>query len=312
MFNVLLFLLGVFMAILPLSTPETKALLGEGIQQVIESVQTTPEPDATPVLTATNAPTPSPTPLSGPTPTPWMDEADTAALNQKMKDFLNKEGDYTPEKISAKMFDLSGLLDTSKMQLGLVGATHVEGCFFDYVEKDGSLLLLVGFDGNDGGRFIVPIQIPLYFIEGDLTSHFYFLRYDPNKGYAERVADVTQLDTDLLNLQLYNLIGKCIAFSPARIPFSASSGGYSGRAKTYFLEHNEKVTRAEQLMLAVCTNEDNIAVRMTFPQLYDVLNSIDENALEGVTIPTITQLSDVGNVDLASVPMIDPAIIYGK
>lgn len=312
MANLLLLLLGLFLLILPINSTDLKPYLVDGVRQAIESAQATPAPtqEIIPTPTATSAPTPPP--ISGPTPTPWMDEADTAALNQKMKDFLNKEGDYTPEKISAKMFDLSGLLDTSKMQLGLVGATYVEGCFFDYVEKDGSLLLLVGFDGNDGGRFIVPIQIPLYFIEGDLTSHFYFLRYDPNKGYAERVADVTQLDTDLLNLQLYNLIGKCIAFSPARIPFSASSGGYSGRAKTYFLEHNEKVTRAEQLMLAVCTNEDNIAVRMTFPQLYDVLNSIDENALEGVTIPTITQLSDVGNVDLASVPMIDPAIIYGK
>ena len=308
MINVLLFLLGVFLAILPLNTPETKAFLSENIQLVIESVQTTPALDATPAPTVTSAPTP--TPLSGPTPTPWMDEAETAALNQKIQDFLNKTGDFTPEKISKMMFDMSGMFDTSRIQLGLVGATFVEGYLLDYVEKDGSLLLLVGFDGNDGGRFVAPIQIPLYYIEGDLTSHFYFLRYYSDKGYAVRSADITQLDTDLLNLQLYNLIGKCIAFSPARIPLSGSKNGYSGRAKTYFNEHNNKVALADKLLLSVSTNEENITVSMTFPQIYDVLNSIDESSLTSLTIPRITELNDINTIDLSGVPMIDPAIYY--
>ena len=241
-----------------------------------------------------------------------MNEEDTAALNQKIQDFLDKTGDYTPEKISAKMFDLSGMFDKTQIQLGLVDATHVEGCFFDYVEKDGSLILLVGFDGNDGGRFVIPIQIPLYFIESDLTSHFYFLQYSSSAKSLTQKADITQLDVAALHQQLYGLLGKCIAFAPARVPLSGSPTGYSGRAKTYYLEHNDKINRAEQLMLVVCTNEENIAEQMTFPQLYDVLNGIDKDALAGVTLPHIMQLSDLANVDLSTVPMIDPAIIYGK
>ncbi|MEN6594265.1 MAG: hypothetical protein ABFC31_04850 [Clostridiaceae bacterium] len=304
MIRILIFILCVLYSIFPAYFEGAQATVADsGAQAAVEA-------EASPAATETPAPTP--TPVSGPTATPWMNEEDTAALNQKIQDFLNKEGDYTAEKISAKMFDLSGLLDKSKVQLGLVDATHIEGYFFDYIEKDGSLLLLVGFDGNDGGRFVVPIQIPLYFIEADLTSHFCFLQYHADKGYTEKKADVTELDVDALHQQLYGLIGKCIAFSPARIPFSASSTGYSGRAKTYFLEHNDKVNRAEQLMLAVCTNEENIAVKMTFSQFYDVLNSIDESALEGVTIPHIMELSDVASFDLSSVPMIDPAIIYCK
>ena len=204
------------------------------------------------------------------------------------------------------------MFDKTQIQLGLVDATHIEGYFIDYINKDGSLLLLVGFDGNDGGRFIVPIQIPLYFIEGDLTSHFYFVQFSSSAKSLTQKADITQLDSAGLNQQLYGLIGKCIAFAPARVPFSASPTGYSGRAKIYFSEHNDKINRAEQLMLSVCTNEEHLTEPTTFPQLYDVLNGIDKEALSGVTLPHLMQLSDLVNVDLATVPMIDPIIIYGK
>lgn len=309
---VLLFLATIIMAILPLNTPEVKTFLSDSISQIAESIQTTPAPTESAAPTPAASAAPTPTSAAGPTATPWMSEDAAAALNQKMRDFLNKEGDYTPEKISARMFDLSGMFDKSQMQLGLVDATHIEGYFFDYIEKDGSLVLLVGFDGADGERFIAPIQIPLYFIEGDLTSHFCFLQYHSDKGYSEKKADVVGLDTTALNTNLYSLIGKCIAFSPARIPFSGSKTGYSGRAKTYFEEHNAKTGLAEKLMLSVNTNEEHIAAAMTFPQIYDVLNSMDKRALEGLSIPHITQLSDVASFDLSSVPMIDPAIYYGK
>lgn len=312
MFNLLYFLLCVFVAILPFNTPETKAFLSDNITQIIENVQATPTPteSATPTSTATSAPTPSPIP--GPTATPWMNEADTAALNQKIQDFLNKEGDFTPEKVSARMFDMSGLFDSKQMQLGLVDATHVEGHFFDYVEKEGSLLLLVGFDGIDGDRFVAPIQIPLYYLEGDLNSHFCFLQYHSDKGYAEKKVDIVHKDIEQLNLQLYNLRGRCIAFSPARLAFSGSKTGYSGRVLTYFQQHNEKIGLAEKLLLSVATNEDHIVVALTFPQLYDVLNSIDETALDGLSIPNITCLNDIANFDISSVPMIDPAIYFSK
>lgn len=306
MLNFLFFILTVLYSIFP------AAFEGQPVFALDSGAQSSAEAQETLEPQAAETPAPTPTPTTGPSATPWMNEEDTAALNQKIQDFLDKTGDYTPGKISAKMFDLSGLLDTSKIQLGLVDATHIEGYLFDYVEKDGSLILLIGFDGNDGGRFVVPIQIPLYFIESDLTSHFYFLQYSSSAKSLTQKADITQLDVAGLHQQLYGLIGKCIAFAPARIPFSASSTGYSGRAKTYFLEHNDKVNRAEQLMLAVCTNEENIAVNMTFPQLFDVLNGIDKDALEGVTLPHIMQLSDLASFDLSTVPMIDPAIIYCK
>lgn len=125
MINLMIFLMGIFLAILPLNTPEVRTFLGDSFTRVVESVQVAPTPteSVTPAPTETSAPTPTPTP--GPSSTPWMNEEDTAALNQKIQDFLDKTGDYTPEKISAKMFDLSGMFDKTQIQLGLVDATHV-------------------------------------------------------------------------------------------------------------------------------------------------------------------------------------------
>jgi hypothetical protein len=274
------------------------------------SVPIAAEAQITPAVTGTPAPTPSPTP--GPDATPWMNEEDTANLNRKISAFLNKEGDYTPEKISAMMFDLSGLLDESQMQLGLVDATHVEGYLFDYVEKDDSLVLIVGFDGSDGERFVAPIQIPLYYLEGDLNAHFYFIQYHSDKEYAVKTADVTLRDTAQLRMEIYKLIGKCIAFVPARVALSGSQYGYSGTVFKYFDEHNAKLGLAEKLMLSVNTNEDNIAVAITFPQMCDLINSFDEAALESWTVPHITRLDDLGRFILSGVPMIDPAIYYRK
>ena len=183
---------------------------------------------------------------------------------------------------------------------------------FDYVEKDGSLVLIVGFDGADGERFVTPIQIPLFYLEGDLNAHFYFMQYHSDKAYAVRTADITQRDTARLHKELYNLIGKCIAFAPARIALSGSQYGYSGAVFKYFDEHNAKLGLAEKLMLSVNTNKEHIAVAITFPQLYDVIDSFDEDALESWTIPQITQLDDIGRFSLFSVPMIDPIIYYAK
>lgn len=60
------------------------------------SLPSTPEP----TITATAAPTASPTPTASPVPTatPIFSEARMTELNQQFQDFLNKEGEFTPEK----------------------------------------------------------------------------------------------------------------------------------------------------------------------------------------------------------------------
>lgn len=277
---------------------------------IADGVNRSASAQATALPSATITPARTPTPTLDPAATPWMSEEDTNALNQSINDFLNKDGDYTPERISAMMFDLSGLFDPNQIQLGIVDATHIEGFLLNYIEKDDSLVLLVGFDGVDGERFVAPIQIPLYYIEGDLNSHFYFMEFHVDRGYALKVADITMRNTADLNKYLYERIGTCITFAPARIAYCGSPNGYMGAALDYFTEHNAKLPLAEKLMLSVATNEDHIAGPSTFPQLYDVMHGFDEKALDGVLIPHITRLEDIGSLDMTLVPMIDPVVYY--
>ena len=66
--------------------------------------------------------------------------------------------------------------------------------FFDYFEKDGSLILLMGFDDKNGKGFTTPIQIPLYFYEGEALAKFTFAV--KTSSYLGTVETVTNKDTE--------------------------------------------------------------------------------------------------------------------
>ena len=128
------------------------------------ALNNTPNPTISLAAAPTAAPTATPSPV--PTPTPIFSEARTAELNQQFQDFLNKEGEFTPEKMSSKMMVTTSLLDNDKVGLGIADSQPmIQGYFFDYFEKDNRLFLLMGFDGKDGNRFITPVEIPLYIYE---------------------------------------------------------------------------------------------------------------------------------------------------
>jgi len=50
-------------------------------------------------------------------------------------------------------------------KLGLVGIAKAEGVVLGYLEKDDNFLILVGFDGFDGKRFVTLVRAPAYIIE---------------------------------------------------------------------------------------------------------------------------------------------------
>ena len=133
------------------------------------ALTSTPEP----IITATAVPTVTPTPTLSPvpTPTPIFSEERMAELNQQMLDFLNREGEFTQEKIASMMMqfytgneiDYYEHFKTDTVGLGI--SEHqplIQGYLFDYFEVEGRLILIFGFDGRDGNRFITPVEIPIY------------------------------------------------------------------------------------------------------------------------------------------------------
>lgn len=88
--------------------------------------------------------------------------------------FINLQFPYSGDEVNKKMLTKSSVKIT---KFGLVGLSIVEGFLFDYVEKDESILMLVGFDAKDNRRFVTTIKIPLYAIIDETSRiNFYFYK----------------------------------------------------------------------------------------------------------------------------------------
>jgi len=161
-----------------------------------------------PTETAALAPTATSTPTASPVPTlsPIFSEARTAELNQQFQDFLNKEVEFTQEKIASMMMITQSVLANDKVGLGIADQQPLlQGYFFDYFEKDNRLVLLMGFDGKDGNRFITPLEITLYIYEAVEPAVFQVTRAEDNYvgscfdegdiDYGKRAKLIPLLDT---------------------------------------------------------------------------------------------------------------------
>lgn len=93
--------------------------------------------------------------------------------------FLNFEIPYTKDNISKQLLKSMG--PDSVNNLGLVLSSQIEGLLIDYLEKDGYILLIVGFDDNNGGRFITLIKIPVYAISDSQSKGVFAFEKSENQ-----------------------------------------------------------------------------------------------------------------------------------
>lgn len=180
--------------------------------RVEAALPSTPEP----TISVTAAPTTTSTATPTAIPTPAVDEYGfteerKAELNQQFQDFLNKQGEFTPEKISSKMMNLMVNLDKDEIGLGIAtDIPEIQGYFFDCLEKDERIFLFVGFDGKDGKRFITPLEIPFYFYEKFKPAGFGVVKYSENDIKADTEGKDYSDDKRGLLLLLSSLRGKVI------------------------------------------------------------------------------------------------------
>ena len=257
------------------------------------SFPSTPEPtvSATAVPTATPTPTASPVP----TPTPIFSEAQMAKLDQQFQDFLNKEGEFTPEEMTLKMMVTVGPLANDKVGLGIADyEPRIQGYFFDYFEKDNRIFLLMGFDGKDGNRFITPLEIPLYFYEGIEEAEFLvkknkenYIQSSTEEGYVdygERAKLIPLLNT---------LKGKVIGFTLSMYTYSkegAKDDEYGRIAGGYVDEINPKVDLSFGLIQLIPSNEID----------YD---GKDKNG-DSNSILKINNSDDINDINVNDVPIV--------
>ena len=211
-------------------------------------------------------------------------------VDQQFQDFLNKQGEFTPEKMSSMMFRIADEKNKKTMTLGLVSnALKFEGYFFDYFKKDDNLILLMGFDGKDGNRFVTPMQIPLYFYEGEPKARFAFIKHHEETAYEEGIATITSENISDVYPQLNNLKGKCIAFDPTIKTFPVSDE-YPDVDKTYLEDYNSKVGLLQKLILSLNNN--------------GFTNYDFESVSDNRDILTIKNINDINSIDISNVPLL--------
>lgn len=257
------------------------------------AILSTPKPMIPIAVTPTATPTATPSPA--PTATQIFSEERTAELTQQIYDFNHNEGNFTKEKksemaIASKPMNKSGITE-----LGLQSSQpRLEGYFFDYFEKDGSLILLIGFDDKDGKGFITPVQIALYFLEGEPKSQFTFFAISDAVPFGI-VETITDGDTDNLFLYLEKLKGHVIMIQPALKPIPGSKDDYNELIADYFMDKNSKIGLAGKLISEVATN--NIEIRN---------EDYYEGSYEDYEIMHLRNIDDIDDINISKIPMLEP------
>ena len=257
-----------------------------------------------PTITATVAPTASPTPTESPVPTatPIFSEARTVELNQQFQDFLNKEGEFTPEKTQEMMMATVSLLDYDKVGLGIADyQPMIQGYFFDNFEKDNRLFLLMGFDGKDGNRFITLLEIPFYLYEAIEEAEFLVEKIKENfiqssiseEGYVDYGERAKLIP--LLNTLKGNVIGLALNMDTYSKE-GARDDEYSRIVCGYIDEVNPKVDLSFGLFQLIPSNEIDFHNK-------DRIGDSD-------SIIKIKSCDDINDINISDVPIMQGCIIY--
>lgn len=257
-------------------------------------------PTLEPAVTAAQTMPPTAAPTAEPTaiPTPAIDEYGfseerKAELNQQFQDFLNRQGEFTKEKMSEMMMNPATNLDPSEVGLGVLNSNQkIQGYFFDYYEKDDRLFILMGFDGNDGNRFVTPVEIQIYVYEQcPEAAIFNVLEYKQNDFWGndnEEFRNCTGED-QIMSL-LDSLKSKVIGLDLNRF------------------EYNESDAESYGQVVLDGTRELNSKVELTFGlfQLVSSNNIPIGNPERGDTasIIKIEDVNDVENIDVSKVPIL--------
>lgn len=256
---------------------------------------------ATPIVTPTPKPTITPSPA--PTATPLFSEERTAELNQQIYDFNHNEGGFTNENKSKMAIYPEMLEDLDSVKLGLATSDfYIEGYFFDYFEKDESLILIMGFDGRNGSSFTTLVEIPLYFLMGEPKATFVSHAYEKNTVLSSMraIQYASGVDSrDALYDGLDKLISKVIMVKPSFESFPGSEDDHTGITKEYFKKHENKVGLSGKLLSSVATNEIEIEN-----------SSFCESDYEVYSLIKLNNLDDVANIDVSEIPMMHLRVAY--
>ena len=295
----------------PNDIPPNNPIVTSGTMPSQETATVSPSGEVTVVVpevitTPSVEVTPSASPEVSPSPSATVDQETQAEaiINQQIQDFLNFEGDFTRGKINE--IAIKTINDIKETKLGVADPEpKLEGLLLDFLKKDDSLILVMGFDGADGERFVTLVEIPVYFHTTEDHFNFYFQKFlGDGVSYSsqEIVLNGDDIESKIIE-QLEPLKGDVVAFSAYYEGFSEEiTKQHAG--ERYCIEHNRKAPLGGKLISMVDFNG------------YDqsLLNGFNVSDFEDVQIIKIEKYEDINNVGVSDIPMMNPGIysIKGK
>ena len=270
----------------------------------------TPEPAQTATPSASPTSTPSPEPTA--TPVASLSPVEQAAfLDQQFQDFLNKEGNYTQEKMAEMAIWGSQLCyeDGNGTDLGILKIFNEEskednrdlsayGNLLTVTkDENNNIFLTMGFDGKDGNRFITELMVL-----GSVYDYYHNLPDgDPDKdrmGLWFATENGLHLDDKFVEKfrasssdEVFNyLIGlkgkKIVADIPAK---KINTSELTNGMKTMWDERNKRLPYTYNLISRLAKNGiDTSAIGSSGKDIILIDSSADLEAIDFNNVPIIS------------------------
>jgi hypothetical protein len=247
----------------------------------------------TPTQTASAAPTETPAPSATvtPSPTPSQSAAETVltpeqVVMKKVADFLGglSEKNDSSDSVEALM---------KKRVTGLINGTQIGGVLLGILDKGDNLLLVVGFEDKDGGRFASVVRIPIYFFYDPAIGRVMLVEhkdYDVNNNHGTLVKSKDELIKKISSRE-GEIIG--VGLIPEEIKDDSVLKETYGEIPSvirYEDDFNGVVDETRALFLEVVDNNE-------------VLKDLPFKDSNGVKVEKIESFDDMSKVDVSKVPI---------
>jgi hypothetical protein len=250
---------------------------------------------STPTQTASAAPTETPASSATvtPSPMPSPNEAETEKksyeeiVDMRISDFVGGIGEKNDSSDSVEAL-------IKKRVTGLINGTQIGGVLLGILDKGDNLLLVVGFEDKDGGRFASVVRIPTYFFYDPAIGRFILYKHE-NYEVMNNIGTLVESKDELIK-EISSQEGEIISFGivPEEIKDDSDFGDIDRELPSvirFESDFNGVVDETKALFLEVVDNNE-VSEDLPFK---------DSN---GAKVEKIENFNDMSGVDVSKVPII--------